>query len=88
MHSIPMTRYSQPKSLRDREQKRCSDLYVQVKRQQRRVEAEHQKEVLVVNSAFALASAHFRSGVVLRRINLFTLASDQFDRAYQLLALF
>jgi len=88
MHSIPLTRANQPKSFWTEERQRCSDLYVAVKRQQKRIEREHSKEGLGENSAYALASAHFRSGVVLRRINLFTLAIDQFDRAFQLLVLF
>lgn len=88
MHSIPLTREKQPPAFWTEERQRCSDMYVAVRRQQKRIEREHRQDVLTGNAAYALASAHFRSGIVLRRINLFSLAIDQFDRAFQLLVLF
>jgi hypothetical protein len=88
MYSIPLTRENQPPAFWTEERQRCSDMYVAAKRERKRVEREHTQMLLEMNSAYALASAYFRSGVVLRRINLFSLAIEQFDRAYQLLVLF
>jgi hypothetical protein len=51
-------------------------MYVAAKRERKRVEREHTKMLLDMNSAYGLATAYFRSGVVLRRINLFSLAID------------
>jgi hypothetical protein len=84
VHSIPVT---PAQSELEKEKRRCNELYVLVKRQQKRLEGSY-RDVLVENTVFTLASAHFRTGVILRRINLFTLATEQFDRAYQLLVMF
>jgi hypothetical protein len=84
VHSIPVTP-AQPEL--EKEKRRCNELYVLVKRQQKRIEGSY-RDVLVENTVFTLASAHFRTGVILRRINLFTLATEQFDRALQLLVMF
>jgi hypothetical protein len=88
MYSISSTRENQPPAFWTEERQRCSDMYVAAKRERKRVEREHTKMLLDMNSAYGLATAYFRSGVVLRRINLFSLAIEQFDRAYQLLVLF
>lgn len=86
MYSIPATL---AKEEREKEKRRCTDLYVLVKRQQKRIQA-NLGEVIVKeeNTVFTLASAHFRTGVILRRINLHQLATEQFDRALQLLVMF
>lgn len=88
MRSIPLTRYNQPKSFREREKKRCSNIYVEVKRQQKRIESLYTADVLVENLVMRLALSHLRAGVILRKYNLHSIAAEQFERAYQLLVQF
>lgn len=87
MRSIPLTRYNQPRSFRAAEKKRCSDIYVLLKRQQACVEESYKG--LLPNDRFVnLAMSHLQTGNILRHFNLHTLAADQFMRALQLLSMF
>lgn len=87
MDSIPTTRLNHSEAAREKEKRRCDDIYVLVKKQQKRIEGQY-RDVYVENTVFALASSHFRTGIILRRLNLFQLAIEHFDRALQLLVMF
>jgi hypothetical protein len=83
--SIPITRYNLTR-YHKQDKARCQDAYVRVKAQQTRLEKQG-KNVKVDTGALGLAANHFRTGIILRKYNLFGIAAEQFERAAEILAL-